>query len=85
LTGTKDEFEWRNDQASAFQSLKEALVHAVVLNYPTTDDVFIFDTDASQNTIGAELSQIQDGVERTICYASKVLASTQTFGNCMLY
>jgi hypothetical protein len=85
LTGTKNEFEWRKDQASAFQSLKEALVHAVVLNYPTTDDVFIFDTDASQNTIGAELSQIQDGVERTICYASKVLASTQTFGNCMLY
>jgi len=39
-------------------------VHAVVLNYPTTDDVFVLDTDASQNTIGAELSQIQDGVER---------------------
>ena len=52
-------------------------MHAVVLNYPTTDAVFVLDTDASQNTIGAELSQIQDGVERTIGYASKVLASTQ--------
>ena len=32
LTGTKNEFEWSEDQKSAFQSLKEALVHAVVLN-----------------------------------------------------
>jgi hypothetical protein len=77
LTGTMNEFEWKEDQESAFQSLKEALVHAVVLNYPTTDAVFVLDTDASQNTIGAELSQIQDGVERTIGYANKVLASTQ--------
>jgi hypothetical protein len=53
LTGTKNEFKWSEDQESAFQSLKEALVHAVVLNYPTTYDVFVLDTDASQNTIGA--------------------------------
>jgi hypothetical protein len=53
LTGTTNEFEWSEDKESAFQSLKEALVHAVVLNYPTKYDVFVLDTDGSQNTIGA--------------------------------
>jgi hypothetical protein len=53
LTGPKNEFKWSEDQESAFQSLKEALVHAVVLYQPTTYDVFVLDTDASQNTIGA--------------------------------
>ena len=40
-------------------------------------NMFGLDTDASQSTIGVELSQIQDGIERTIGYESKVLASTQ--------
>ena len=40
LTCTKNTFEWSKDQERAFQSLKEARVHAVVLSYPTADDVF---------------------------------------------
>ena len=54
LTGTKNEFEWSEDQESAFHSLIETLMHAAVLSYPTTDAVFVLYTDASQNTIGAE-------------------------------
>ena len=42
----------------------EALINAVILNLPTSDDIFILDTDASDKSIGAELSQIQDGMER---------------------
>ena len=37
----------------------------------------VLDTDASQNTIGTELNQIQDGIEGTIGYENKVLASTK--------
>ena len=38
---------------------------------------FILDTDASHRSIAAELSQIQDGVEKTISFASKVLTPQQ--------
>ena len=77
LTGSKAEFVWNEEHQKAFESLKEALINAVVLSFPTSDDIFILDTDASEKTIGAELSQIQNGVERTISYASKVLTPTQ--------
>lgn len=39
--------------------------------------MFILDTDASDKCIGAELIQIQDGIEKTICFASKVLIPQQ--------
>jgi len=51
LTGKKNEFEWSENQESAFHSLIETLVHAAVLIYPTTDAVFVLYTDVSQNTI----------------------------------
>ena len=38
---------------------------------------FVLCTDASQNMIGAELSQMQDGIDSNIGYASKVLGSTR--------
>ena len=65
------------EQQRAFEQLKEALINAVVLSFSTSDDTFILDTDASERTIGAELSQIQEGVEKVIGYASKVLTPTQ--------
>ena len=52
-------------------------MESVKLNYPNSNDTFILDTDASDNTIGAELSQIQKGEEKTICFASKVLTPAQ--------
>ncbi|VDI46659.1 Hypothetical predicted protein [Mytilus galloprovincialis] len=38
------------------------------LTYPDPEATFILDTDASDKTIGAELSQLQDGKERTISF-----------------
>jgi hypothetical protein len=61
----------------AFYAMKTALIDAVILNYPNSVDTFILDTDASNNTIGAELSQIQQGKEKPISFASKVLSSAQ--------
>jgi hypothetical protein len=55
----------------------EALSSSPCLAYPRPEGHFILDTDASDITIGAELSQIQDGVERTIAYASNTLIPTQ--------
>ena len=48
-----------------------------MLGYPTRDDPFILDTDASGDGLGAVLSQIQEGQERVIAYASKTMSETQ--------
>ncbi|VDI20549.1 Hypothetical predicted protein [Mytilus galloprovincialis] len=60
LTGGK-EFKWESEHQDAFNSIKKALTTPPVLGYPDPNFPFILDTDASENTIGAELSQIQNG------------------------
>ena len=42
---------------------------------PTDDEVYVLDTDASDHSIGAVLSQVQAGEERVIAYGSR------TYGN----
>ena len=41
--------------------------------HPSPDGLFILDCDASGTQIGAELSQVQNGVIKPICYVSHVL------------
>lgn len=48
-----------------------------VLSIPNGEDTFILDTDASDVAIGAELLQVQDGVERVIAYGSYALSREQ--------
>ena len=72
--GTK--FRWESAQAEAFEKLKQALASAPVMAYPNSEGMFILDTDASDISAGAVLSQIQrdeHGVEqeKPIAYASK--------------
>ena len=73
LTGAKASWAWKEEHTKAFQELKKTLVSPPVLAFPNATDTFILDTDASDLALGAELSQIQDGKERTIAYASKSL------------
>ena len=72
LTG-KQKFFWSEEQEEAFVRMKELLISAPCLAYPRPEGMFILDTDASKYTIGAELSQVQDGVVRPIAYASNIL------------
>ena len=73
LTEKGQQFQWTAGCQEAFDKLKSALTTAPVLAYPTRDDQFVLDTDASNTGTGAVLSQVQDGDERAIAYYSKTL------------
>lgn len=78
LTRKRVKFDWSESCEKAFTTLKELLISAPCLAYPDRSKPFILDVDASLNSIGGVLSQIDDdGLERPIAYASKVLSKTQ--------
>jgi len=57
--------------------LKHKLTHAPVLSFPDFTRPFILDTDASNSGIGAVLSQIINGQETVIAYASRTLSKAE--------
>ena len=72
-------FKWESAQDKAFRTLKERLITAPILTLPSSskEDRYILTTDASQYSIGAVLTQIQDGSERVIAYSSKMMSKTE--------
>ena len=66
-------FLWSKDSEDSFQSLKLTLTTAPILAYPQLGQQFILDTDASEHSVGAVLSQVQDDQERVIAYMSKTM------------
>ncbi|KAK3107513.1 hypothetical protein FSP39_016272 [Pinctada imbricata] len=77
LMRKKQPFVWDDSCDSAFVKLKQLLTSSPILAFPTENDPFILDTDASLTGIGAVLSQIQNGEEVVIAYASKSLNKSQ--------
>lgn len=80
LTGTKaraTQFVWKECHQQAFEQLKRAMITAPVLAFPSAEGFFTLDTDASDVAIGAELLQVQDGIERPVAYGSYVLTPEQ--------
>ena len=71
LTQKGARFVWTEQCQRAFDALKAALVSADVLALPREEGQFILDCDASDFGIGTVLSQVQDGVERPVSYASQ--------------
>lgn len=59
--------------------MKKALLDCVVLAYPDFDRPFILSTDASMDGLGAVLSRVPAGEEksRPIAFASKSLSRIQ--------
>ena len=70
-------YRWMEKQDEAFLKLKELLTNTPILAYPRAHGMFILDTDASNQCVGAVLSQIQDGKEVVIAYASLTLEAAQ--------
>jgi transposase InsO family protein len=77
LTEKDRKFTWNEECQLAFEQLKTRLTTAPILTFPDFSCPFILDTDASGVGIGAVLSQIQDGKERVIAYASRKLSKAE--------
>jgi len=71
------DFTWTPECQSSFQKLKTLLSTAPLLAYPDFRAEFILDTDASNHGIGAVLSQLKDGVEHPVAYASRTLPKAE--------
>ncbi|XP_033099760.1 uncharacterized protein K02A2.6-like [Anneissia japonica] len=63
LTCKDSDFDW-GEQQRAFKLLKAALTQPPVLALPNGEDEFILDVDASDQALGGELLQVQDGQEK---------------------
>ena len=76
---TKDNvpFEWTVECDRAMEILKEALTSPEIMALPINEGGYILDTDASLDTIGPVLSQVQDGRERVIAYGSRTLSTAE--------
>ena len=57
----------------AFDHLTRALTGSEVMAYPLNDGEFVLDVDACDTVIGAILSQVQDGEEKVVAYAGRIL------------
>jgi transposase InsO family protein len=77
LFSPNKQFVWTQKEQDAFDSLKSALTKPPILTMPRPDGLITLDTDASNFSIGAVLSQNQDGEERVIAYASRKLSRTE--------
>ena len=77
LTEKTQDFRWTDQCDNAFRELKQRLTSAPILAFPDFSQPFILDTDASQTGIGAVLSQVQEGQERVVAYASRTLSKAE--------
>ena len=77
LTSKANKFEWNDECQESFLELKDKLIESPILAYPLEKGRFILDTDACDVSIGAVLSQEQDGVEKVISYASRSLSNSE--------
>ena len=77
LTKRNVKYIWDECCQIAFETLEEKLSSSPILAYQKPGLKYILDTNASDVGIGAVLSQVQDGKERVIAYASKKLNAQQ--------
>ena len=77
LTHKGKKFIWTDDCEEAFDQLKSSLTSPPILAYPDFNNKFSLATDASQDAIGAVLSQLQDGNDRVVAFYSRKLTESQ--------
>ncbi|UYV72292.1 K02A2.6-like [Cordylochernes scorpioides] len=70
-------FLWSNEQEQSFQILKSALTTDPVLGHFKEDAETLVHTDASGYGVGAVLTQLVEGKEKPIAYASRTLNAAE--------
>ena len=73
----KQPFIWTEEDQKAFETLRDRLLTPPILAYPNFDEKFLLFTDACDYGIGAVLSQVQNGEEHPIAYASRQLTKPE--------
>jgi hypothetical protein len=70
-------FIWNADTDKAFNTLKQLLTSQPLLQYPDFSKPFILTTDASNDALGAVLSQGDIGRDLPVAYASRKLGKAK--------
>ena len=70
-------FEWNQRAEDAFVTLKDLLTNGPLLQYPDFTRQFVLTTDASNEALGAILSQGPIGQDLPISYASRALTNPE--------
>lgn len=68
---------WNSGQEEAFQELKRRLSSTPILSCPDWTQTFVLQVDASNDGLGAALTQNQAGREVVIAYASRLLSDQE--------
>ena len=77
LTEKNQPFKWTIQCQETFEMLRRALVSIPVLAFPDCSRIFTLDTDASNQGVGAVLSQEYDGEEYVVAYVSRSLSKAE--------
>ena len=77
LTKKHQRFYWNENCRLSFEDLKNRLIGAPILSHPNGDRPFLLATDASNNSIEAVLSNLDNNTENPFAFASRVLTRTE--------
>ena len=77
LTHHKAKWIWSQQCANAFTNRKTKLLSKPILTSPSPSDPLILDCDASNTSLSAVLSQVEDGQEKVIAHYSYALKSAE--------
>ena len=77
LTEKGRQFIWTAECEKAFVLLKTKMTSAPIFAMPDFEKPFTLDTDAGAYAMGAVLSQVINGIERPIVFASKTMSKSE--------
>ena len=77
LTRQQVKFEWTLEHHTAFLHLKEAIVQAPILHYPSPDKRYIVYTEASDDACRAQLLQEHNSTEFPVAFLSHTFTETK--------
>ena len=77
LTRQQVKFDWTPLHYTAYLTLKEAIIQALILHYPDPNKRYIIYTDASDDACGAQLLQEHDGMKFPVAFLPHTFTETQ--------